>query len=130
MTIAMRELDDRWILPLRGSTLTAVEWDDSVTFRLEPAGEITVGRGALLTQGSVSAPHTNIQTLREVGVDGVQQCVGRRILSSVGFKDGALRVVLDNGWHLTVREEGPFVAAKVILGGALIWSRPDIQQPM
>ena len=43
--------------------------------------------------------------------------------SAVAFKNGALRVVLDNGWHLNIRAAGPFVPASVTSGDEVIWTR-------
>lgn len=46
MAAETSELPDRWILPLRDSEVTAVDWDDdAVRFQLDPSGEIIVGVG-------------------------------------------------------------------------------------
>ena len=125
METRARELDDRWILPLRGSLVTEVGWGDRVRFRLDPPGEIAVGPGALLTKGPFTAPGAEVTTLGELGPDGSQRAVGARIRSAVAFKSGALRIVLDNGWHLNVRAAGTFVPASVTVCTHLTWSRNE-----
>jgi Family of unknown function (DUF6188) len=124
MANEINELEDRWILPLRGSQVTHVDWGDSARFRLEPPGEIAVGFGALLSHGPRSAPGAQARTLGELGQEEVQRAVGTHVLSAVGFKNGALRIVFDNGWHLNVRAAEPFVPASVTSGDSVSWSRP------
>jgi hypothetical protein len=128
MAAEISELPDRWILPLRDSEVTAVDWDDDVRFRLDPPGEIIVGLGALVTNGPRSAPGADPTTLGQLGPDEVQRCVGSRVFSAVGFKNGALRVVLDNGWHLDVPSSGPFVSASVSAGESVTWSRDPLEE--
>ncbi len=124
MANQMNELADRWILPLRDSVVTDVDWGDAVQFRLDPPGTITVGPGALLSHGPASAPGADARTLGQLGQDSVRGCVGSRVLSAVGFKNGALRVVFDNEWHLNVRADGPPTAV-VTAGDSVTWPPPD-----
>jgi hypothetical protein len=155
MDDTVKELADRWILPLRGSVVTEIAWDDAapgddpvpdrdtvperdtvsaqgtgpddiVRLRLDPEGEIAVGSGALLTRGPLSAPVTEVRTLGELGPEGSQHVIGTGIVSAVGFKNGALRVVFANSWQLSVRASGVFVPASVTIGLGVTWSRdPD-----
>lgn len=119
-----QELDDRWILPLRDSTVTAVEFGDNVTFVLDSGVRIVVGSGACFTEGSIRAPGVDVRTLAQWGADLVGRSVGARVLSAVGFKSGALRVVFGNGWQLTVRSTvEPFVAAAVVRADTILWAR-------
>lgn len=129
MTAEVDEFPDRWVLPLRGSCITGVGWDDKVRFLLDPPGEIAVGPGAVLSEGPLTAPGAEAKTLDELGQEEVQRAVGALILSAVGFKNGALRVVLDSGWHLNVRESGTFVPASVNVGESLTWSRDETGEP-
>jgi len=124
MTYQMKELADRWILPLRGSRVTGIDWNDNVQILLNPEGKLTVGRGALLTHGPVSAPDANVRTLGQLGQEGTaRRCAGSRILSAVGFKNGTLRVVFDSGWHLNVRAAGPLGGTVVTAGDSITWPR-------
>jgi tellurite resistance protein TerC len=126
----MEELPDRWILPLRGSRVTQIDCDDSVRFRLEPPGEIVVGRDAWFTRGPRTAPGTAVTSFRQLDQEQVKRSVGARVLSAVGFKNGALRVVFDNGWHLNVRSAGTLVPASVTSGGSVTWPRPGAEDPV
>lgn len=126
MAAEVRELPDRWILPLRWSRVTRIEWDDRIRFQLDPPGEIAVGPEALFTDGPATAPGADAVTLGQMGPDEVQQAVGAKILSAVGFKNGALRIVFDNGWHLNVRSALPFVPASVAFGESGTWSRQGV----
>jgi hypothetical protein len=127
MTAEVGELPDRWILPLRGSRITEIEWDDTVRFRLEPPGEITVGPAALFTHGPLTAPGADATTLGQLGLEKVQTTTDSRVLSAVGFKNGALRVVLDNGWHLNVPANDLSVTATVTVGNSVTWSRDKLE---
>jgi hypothetical protein len=140
MDVTVKELADRWILPLRGSVVTEIAWDDGapgddavpednavpdgiVRMHLDPEGEIAVGSGALLTKGPFFAPGADVRTLAELGPEGSEHVVGTGIVSAVGFKDGALRVVFANSWQLNVQASGAFVPASVNVGLAVSWSR-------
>jgi hypothetical protein len=112
---------------LRGSRVTQIEWGECVRFQLDPPGEISVGHGALLADGPSTAPRAGLKNLEQVGRDEVQRAVGARILSAVGFKNGAMRIVLDSAQYLIVQSKGPFVPASVRLGDSVIWSRPGAQ---
>jgi hypothetical protein len=50
--------------------------------------------------------------------------VGAKVLSAVGFKSGALRVVLSSGWQLNVSSAPePFVSAAAVDGDTVLWAR-------
>jgi Family of unknown function (DUF6188) len=125
----VQELPDRWIFLLRGSRVTTVGWEDRVRFRLDPPGEIAVGAGALITEGPLTAPGVQARTLGDLGQAEVVRAVGARVLSATGFKNGALRVVLDNGWHLNVRRADALVPASVTVGESVAWSRDQAYAP-
>lgn len=124
MVIETQELDDRWILPLRGSRVTSVDLGENVTIVLDSGVRIIVGYGAYLSQGSIHAPDVDLRTIADGGTDVVPHWVGSQVASAVGFKSGALRVVLRNGWHLNVKAEpDPYVPAVVIDHDAVLWAR-------
>jgi hypothetical protein len=52
----------------------------------------------------------------------VQKSVGTRVVSAVGFKDGALRIVLKGGRQLNVTRAQPLVLAAVT-GDTVLWMR-------
>jgi hypothetical protein len=123
MVNEMRELADRWILPLRGSHVVRVNLGENVTFVLDSGVQIVVGNEAYFTKGSIRASHVEPTKLSQLDSKEIQQSVGAQILSPVGFKDGALRIVFDNGWQLNVSTAGPFVPAAVISGDTVLWMR-------
>lgn len=102
-----KELDDRWWLGLRGRTLEAVDPQDFMVV-------LDFGGGSALTIESAanvratSAPRTEASAVahNDDGTlstsDAVLSLVGQRVLSSVGFKIGDLRVVFDSGQMLLV----------------------------
>jgi hypothetical protein len=125
MVTETQELDDRWILPLRGHCVTAVDFGaDVVTFVLDSGVQITVGYGASFTPGSIKAPNADVRTLAQSGKDAILRLVGILVVSAVGFKSGALRVVWPNGWQLNVRSHSEsFVPAAVVDGDIVLWAR-------
>lgn len=111
-------------LPLRGSTVTAVHFGETVTFVLDSAVCIVVGAGACFTAGPIRAPDADVRTLAQWGRAALARSVGARVVSAVGFESGALRVVFDSGWHLDVRStSAPFVPAAVATEDGLLWVR-------
>lgn len=125
MAAGLDESEDRWVLPLRGSVVTGVTWDDRVRLALDPAGEISLGLGTVLTEGSLKAPDATPRTLGELGPAGTQQIISTRVLSAVGFKSGSLRVVFSNGVQVNVRSSDAAVPASVTFGDAVTWSRTE-----
>jgi hypothetical protein len=120
----IRELEDRWIFALRSNRVTGIEWGDaSVVFRLDVPGEITVGYNALFAQGKLVDPLFERVPLHASDRDKVERCVGSKIASAVGFKDGAMRVVFLTGQQLSVRSGEPFVPAALRLEHAVVWER-------
>jgi hypothetical protein len=120
----IRELEDRWIFPLRKNQVSLVEWrDEGVIFHLDFPGQIGVGYGALFAQGTLIDPVFERVPLHASDRTKVQRCVGAPIASAVGFKDGAMRVVFGTGQQLSVRSSGPFVPAVLRLEHAITWER-------
>ncbi|HEX3787676.1 MAG TPA: hypothetical protein VHW44_07445 [Pseudonocardiaceae bacterium] len=83
-----RELDDRWSLPLRGHSVTAIDLGEHVTFTLDSGARITVGDGAYITQGSIRAPDAEARTVREADADVVGRSGGGRGSFSGGIQVG------------------------------------------
>lgn len=123
--VTTQELDDRWILPLRGATLTAIDIGEQVGFVLDSGVRIVVGYGAYLSHGPIAVREVDARTLARWDRDVIAASVGARVLSAVGFKSGALRIVLSSGWHLNVTAKAdPFVPAAVLDGKTALWTRP------
>ena len=123
MTKEVTELEDRWILPLRGDTITRIEAGEQAVFVLDSGVHIIVGEQAYFTAGPVTAPEAVKTELGQVDPARLQSSVGARVVSAIGFKSGALRIVLDNGWHLNVGRAQPLVPAAVVSGETALWVR-------
>jgi hypothetical protein len=123
METDMRELDDRWILPLRGHTVTRIEPGEQTVFILDSGVRIIVGEHAYFTDGHLGIPETVRTELAELDPGQVQKSVGTRVVSAVGFKDGALRIVLKGGRQLNVTRARPLVPAAVVSGETVLWMR-------
>lgn len=116
------ELPDRWLLGLRGSRVTGVSTGKGLRVKLNTGVEIKVGANALFTVGPAAAPGAVLRRVSEVPDDQLEELIGARVLSSVGFKSGALRIVFDTGHHLSARPTTPAVAAEVLKPGGFVWS--------
>jgi len=117
------ELEDRWILPLRGNVVTRIDAGEKTVFALDSDVQIIVGDRAYFTAGSSSGSTVARIELRQHDQRTLAKSVGTRVLSAVGFKSGALRVVLSSGWHLNVTRTQPLVLATVIAGDTALWAR-------
>jgi hypothetical protein len=124
------ELEDRWILGLRGSCVEAVSRETELRLIFDTGVEIKVGGSALLTIGPVTAPGAVLLRVSQVSVDQLQELVGARVLSAVAFKSGSLRIVFSTRHHLNVRSTDPAVTAKVLKPGDFEWSYSDSRVQM
>lgn len=120
---AIQELEDRWILDLRGSHVESVSRSAQLIVDLDTGAQIEVSGNALLTQGPVTAPGAALWRVSEVPHDQLEQLVGARVLSAVAFKSGSLRVVFSTRHHLNVRSTDPAVTAMVRQPGSFEWSQ-------
>ncbi|WP_420481530.1 DUF6188 family protein [Actinopolymorpha pittospori] len=105
------ELEDRWILGLRGSTVVSVaetSEHQGLVLRLNCGAEVTIRGPVLLTYGSAVAP-----SVVPLSGEEWQRLVGTAVLSAVAFKSGALRAVFSTGHHLNVRGGGPEIVVHV-----------------
>ncbi|MEV6654030.1 DUF6188 family protein [Streptomyces sp. NPDC051219] len=119
----MEELEDRWILGLRGIAVAAVSRGaerPELVVSLADGTEIRVLGSWLLTQGATSAPGATPLPFEEL-----ENVVGSAVASAVLFKTGNVRVVFRTGLHLTVRPQGPGNEAHVRKAGTFEWSSRD-----
>lgn len=123
MAKELTELDDRWILPLRGDAITRIEAGEQTVFVLDSDVRVIVGEHAYFTEGPVTGPEVDKTELGQVDRGLLQNSVGARVVSAIGFKSGALRIVLDNGWHLNVGRAQPLTRAAVVAGETALWVR-------
>jgi hypothetical protein len=123
METGMQELEDRWILPLRGHTVTRIEPGAQTVFVLDSGVRIIVGEHAYFTDGPLGVTETVRPELAELDPDEVRKSIGTHVVSAVAFKSGALRIVLKDGRHLIVTHAQPLVPAAVVSGETVLWKR-------
>lgn len=99
-----REMDDRYLLPYRDRLVTQVRVDCALTLLLEGDASVLVEQPASLSVGFVRAVGAEVWHLvpEHQQVGPALDLFGSRVLSSVAFKAGALRIVFENGLHLNV----------------------------
>jgi hypothetical protein len=107
------ELDDRWVLAMRGLTVSAASIDQRCgKIRLSGEAEMAFSAPAYLTQGPLAtSASARPGEVYEEGSRSISELEGARLLSAVAFKSGSLRMVFSSGTHLTclVPRPGQFV---------------------
>ena len=103
---AEQELDDRWWLGLRARALQSVDAGEfSVVLHFGEGSALTI-ESAATVRGSTGETEVPAVTLSDDGTvstsDALLALVGQEVLSGVGFKTGALRLVFEAGAMLTV----------------------------
>lgn len=103
---------DRWLLPYRGMRVDQIRVSYQLMLMLDGGAEITVEALALLTNGSASTRNTQPVELvpERQDVAAALPLFGSRVVSSVAFKSGALRVAFDSGLHLNVEPDPKYEA--------------------
>ena len=116
------EHDDRWILGLRGLSVTRIGVDFQLTLTLgldATSWQVVLETPFQLSQGSVLANPGLLLTPESQDVAAALPLFGATVLSAVAFKSGGLRMVFDNGIHLTCPADPAFEAWNV--GGPRGW---------
>ncbi len=122
----MRKLTDRWILPLRDDSVVDIGWGpEHVHLILDSQASIVVGYGTHLTPGNGSALDRDAKPLADWERSVAEEALRGRIVSSVGFKSGTLRVWFANGWGLISRLHYANTAAAVYLQDDLLWIQTE-----
>lgn len=100
----LREMGDRHLLPYRHRVVTQVRVDCALTLLLEGDASVCIEQPASLSVGAVDTPGAEVRHLvpERQQVGAALELFGSRVLSSVAFTTGALRIVFDNGVHLDV----------------------------
>ncbi|WP_327686248.1 DUF6188 family protein [Streptomyces sp. NBC_00467] len=117
---AIEEHEDRWILGLRGLAVTKISVDFQLTLLL--GSEASVILECPFRLGPGSAGNDNLQVMLDPGRQEVAAALalcGAKVLSAVAFKTGSLRLVFDNGLHLSCRADPSFEAWQVAWPGGL-----------
>ncbi|WP_157597081.1 DUF6188 family protein [Streptacidiphilus rugosus] len=120
--LTVLENDDRWILGLRNTRISAVRRGEVTTIELGADGWIKVGNSAVVSVGAVTAPRARTESLAAVSEEILEDITRSRILSAVAFKSGALRLVFDSGIHLNSRAAGRGSTVEISFPGVFSWS--------
>jgi hypothetical protein len=123
------ELQDRWILDLRGNRVeqvTRIPSGEEVIITVDSGAQIRIGANAWLSSGPVRAPGAVPLRVAEASDDELQALVGTHILSAVAFKTGSLRVVFSSGYHLNTRLADLTTFVQVTMPNGYEWSNSGL----
>src|SRR5215470_16363455 len=92
---ALKEFDDRWLMGYRNMHVIEVRVSRRLTLVLDSAATVDVEQEAILTYGSALGPYASPTPLVPARQDvaAALKLGGRKVLSSVAFKSGHLRIV-------------------------------------
>lgn len=100
-----KELEDRWILGLRGLPVVAISQaaeHPGLTVALAGGATLVIVGPVRLTHGPATAPG-----VAALPVEEFQRLVGATVVSAIVFKSGSLRAVFSTGHHLNVGKCAP-----------------------
>ncbi|WP_032918162.1 DUF6188 family protein [Streptomyces rimosus] len=105
------EHDDRWILGLRGLTVTKICVDHQLSFLMGTDFRVVLEGPCRLSHGAAGGkgPHAVLVPERQDVADALA-LFGAEVVSAVAFKTGSLRLVFDNGLHLDCQADSSFEA--------------------
>ncbi|MGK5638557.1 DUF6188 family protein [Streptomyces sp. URMC 126] len=118
------EHEDRWILGLRGMSVTRISVDSRLVAALGSGWEVAFAAPVRLSLGSA---HTNPSVLLNPGAQDVAAALalsGAKVLSPVAFKSGFLRFVFDTGHHLTCSPDASVEAWRITGPGGWRFTAP------
>jgi hypothetical protein len=98
-----RELDDRWILQLRGEKVTRAS-ASLAGCTLELTGGVSVISNAAIELKD--ATQASLATAVPYPVEDIRLLVGTKPVSAVVFKSGVVRMVFHPGHHLVLKPSG------------------------
>jgi hypothetical protein len=107
------EHEDRWILNLRGMSVTRISVDFRLVLALDPDWEVALEAPVSLSHGTAHANPSMLLNPESQDVAAALALFGAKILSAVAFKSGTLRLVFDTGHHLTCTSDPSFEAWQV-----------------
>ncbi|MGW7455026.1 DUF6188 family protein [Streptomyces sp. NPDC054787] len=107
------EHEDRWVLGLRARRVDRISVDFRLTLTLDGGWDIVLEAPTLLSAGpSRTSPGTLLNPETQ-DVAAALPLFGANALSAVAFKSGTLRIVFDNGTHLTCSADTSFEAWQI-----------------
>ncbi|MET7983481.1 DUF6188 family protein [Streptomyces sp. NPDC005281] len=107
------EHEDRWILNLRGLSVTRISVDFRLVLTLGSHWEVALEAPVDLSHGTAHANPSVLLNPESQDVAAALALFGAKVLSAIAFKSGTLRLVLDTGHHLTCSSDPSFEAWQV-----------------
>lgn len=111
---AFVEVEDSWILGLRGLAATRISVDSQLTFLLDSEAWVVVECPFRLGQGSAGSD--DLHKMLDPGGQDIAAALalfGAKVLSAAAFKAGSLQLFFDSGLHLNCRADPSFEAWQV-----------------
>jgi hypothetical protein len=109
-----REHEDRWVLDLCGLSVARINVDFRLTLALDAGWEVVLEGPTRLSSGSVHADPGVLLAPASQDVAAAIPLFGATVLSLVAFKAGGLRMVFDDGTHLTCPSDPSFEAWQIV----------------
>ncbi|NUK35898.1 hypothetical protein HRW16_20875 [Streptomyces lunaelactis] len=107
------EHEDRWILNLRGLSITRITVDFRLVLALDEDWEVALEAPARLSRGSIRTNPSVLLTPESQDVAAALPLFGAKVASAVAFKSGTLRLVFETGFHLNSPADPTFEAWQV-----------------
>jgi Family of unknown function (DUF6188) len=108
------EHEDRWILHLRGLSIIRINVDSRLALALDAGWEVLLEGPTRLSSGPVHVDPGVLLVPESQDVSAALPLFGATVLSSVAFKTGGLRIVFDDGTHLTCPSNPTFEAWQIV----------------
>lgn len=123
------ELGDRWRLPLRGSRVTAVDWHDHDFVLSFDCGMELVAAYSMRLSSAFRVARDDCRPIAQCSrPDAEQRLRSSKVVSSVAFRVGELRIGFCSGLTLRALSTDPVCPARIRVGGQVLCcdaSRPD-----
>ncbi|MFE3271170.1 DUF6188 family protein [Streptomyces sp. NPDC059215] len=107
------ERDDRWILNLRGWGVAGITVDYRLTLALDEGWEVVLETPVRLSSGSAHVSSGVLLVPETQDVAAALPLFGMKVFSAVAFKSGTLRMVFEEGTHLTCPTDAAFEAWQI-----------------
>ncbi|MFJ6568008.1 DUF6188 family protein [Streptomyces sp. NPDC091292] len=108
------EHEDRWVLNLRGMSVTKISVDFRLALLLDSDWEVAWEAPVSLSHGTDHADGPPVLLKPESqDVAAALALFGAHVVSAIAFKSGTLRLVFDTGHHLTCPPDPTFEAWQV-----------------
>lgn len=116
-----RELDDRWWLGLRDTTVESVATNEySVVVSFSGGNTLTIeGRTEIVQNDGLAVSFIDDEAV--TAFDMLRSLAGARVLSGVAYKSGSLRLVFDTGAKLHVPFDAHYEAWQLTGPSGRMW---------